>query len=220
MKTNILLDLKSKLSIAIDGEAGSGKGTFCLKFAEKYNLYYCQSSLFYRKLAYLIIENNISKDYLLSNLDILDKLNQIEDNLLYTESIAQAASKIASDNDIRQILLKPQKDIISKHDRIIMEGRDIATVIMPDADIKLYFTATLQERSYRRYLEYKSSGKNLTLDEITKSILERDERDKNRKDAPLSIAKDALIIDSTGIDAQKLFHLVEKIIIEKSYRGI
>jgi cytidylate kinase len=101
-----------------------------------------------------------------------------------------------------------------------MEGRDIATVIMPDADIKLYFTATLQERSYRRYLEYKSSGKNLTLDEITKSILERDERDKNRKDAPLSIAKDALIIDSTGIDAQKLFHLVEKIIIEKSYRGI
>jgi cytidylate kinase len=219
-KINLLLDKNSSISIAVDGEAGSGKGTFCSKFASIHALYYCQSSIFYRKLAYLVIEKNLSKIDILRNKDLLDLFNEIGDKDVYNERVAQEASRIASDSEVRELLLKPQRDIIKNNKRLIMEGRDIATVIMPDADIKLYFTASIEERAKRRYIQYKNSGKECDLKEIMRSIEERDGRDKERKNAPLSIAKEAIIIDSSTINSDEVFKLAEQKILENSYRSI
>ncbi|MDX1924009.1 MAG: (d)CMP kinase [Rickettsiaceae bacterium] len=204
MKTNKLEDKNSKLKIAVDGEAGTGKGVICKKVSNDYGLFYYSSGIFYRKLAYIIMDRNI--ETLEGIIDASKEDSEIEgvdDSLIYSEKVAQKTSQIATIKEVRENLGKVQRNIFLKYDRIIMEGRDIGTVIAPDADIKLYFTASVEVRAKRRCAQYLAEGKYADEKEMISQIKERDERDKNREAGPLKIAQDAIVLENNedGIDA-------------------
>ncbi len=215
MKTKrSFFDLDTPFIIAVDGEAASGKGTFCTKLAKEYNLFYCQTSIFYRKLAKIAIDRNITDVEELVKIASHDDLQTISDKDLYFDEVSKRASEIASIKEVRFALNIPQKEMLKLHKRIIMEGRDIGTVIAPTADVKLYFTANVNARAQRRFAELVVKDQNITLESIKNNIIDRDIRDKERENAPLSIAKDAIIIDSSELDADqvynKVLHILEK----------
>ena len=194
--------------IAVDGEAASGKGTLCKKLAEEFDLFYCQTSIFYRKLARIVIDESI-KDVgdLLKAASSVERLEKVDTGSIYAEEVGSKASEIASIPEVREALNIPQRDLLKIHPRIIMEGRDIGTVIAPNADVKLYITANIDIRAERRFKERVSKEDGLTLEKVKNDLIERDRRDKQRKDAPLAIAKDAIILDSSNLNAEEFLNL-------------
>jgi len=194
--------------VAVDGEAASGKGTLCKKLAERFDLFYCQTSIFYRKLARLAIDDSINKlEDLLDVAKSVERLEKVDTASIYAEEVGTKASEIASIPKVREALNIPQKDLLKIHSRIIMEGRDIGTVIAPKADVKLYITANIDVRAERRFKERVSKEEGLTLEKVKEDLIERDRRDKERKDAPLAIAKDAIILDSSNLNAEEFLNL-------------
>ncbi len=197
MRTNIFLDKISKLKISVDGKAGTGKGSLCKRLAEEFKLYYCESGIYYRKLAFIFLEQkeNLEETITLINND-LDILDKIEDKIIYTETIAEVASKISEIKEVRDIISNYLRYIINMHDRVIMEGRDIGTVIAPNADVKIYLSASVEVRAKRRNDQNKYCGKLLSEEEIKQKIINRDQRDENRAESPLKIPKDAILLDN------------------------
>lgn len=190
--------------LAIDGEAASGKGTLSKKIAENYNFFYCPTSILYRKLAKKSLEKKITKlDDLLSLALTLNDFK--EDDSLYEEEISRKASELASIKEIREILNLHQRQILQNHKRILMEGRDIGTVIAPHADVKLYVSANIEIRAERRFKDQILKNPNLTLEEVKNDLIERDNRDKNRENAPMLIAEDAIILDSSNCNAHEFY---------------
>ena len=184
------LNPQSVCIIALDGTSASGKGTLAKLIAERYSFKHCQSSIFYRKLA-------------------LDKLNDGTDDI-YSEPVTKMASIIAADSTVRESLLKPQRDFLAQHKRVIMEGRDIGTVIAPDADIKIYITADIAVRAKRRYDQLITSGKTVNYQDILASLQERDERDQGRDVAPLLKADDAIEINTSDIEIEEVMETLLK----------
>lgn len=213
MNTNKFIDKMRSIVIAVDGEAGSGKGTISKKLASNFNLFYCQTSVFYRKLAYLALKENVDSSEELVTLSKKTYLfDEIDEKEIYSESVTDKTSKIATIEEVREALKFLQKDILNKHSRVIMEGRDIGTVIAPNADIKLYIVADINKRAERRYLQYKKSGKEANLNVIKQQLIERDERDKNRDSAPLKPADDAIIVDNSDLGEFEFYYKVVEII--------
>lgn len=208
MKNNIVLDKESPVIIAVDGEAASGKGTICKRLAKEFNLYYCQTSIFYRKLARIIIDNKISEISEIIQLAASLAKQDLDSNLdnIYSEEVSRKASEIASISEIREALNIPQRELLSLHKRIIMEGRDIGTVIAPNAQVKLYIKADIDIRAKRRYDERVTKEPGLKIEQVKADLIKRDERDKGRKDAPLAIAKDAIILDSSEVKADEFYN--------------
>lgn len=120
------------------------------------------------------------------------------------------SSVIAAIPEVRESLLKPQRDFLRNHQRVIMEGRDIGTVIAPDADIKIYITADVEVRAKRRYDQMVASGNNINYDDILASLKERDERDQGRAIAPLMKAADAIEIDTTNMRIEEVLETLLK----------
>lgn len=193
------LDFSKNFVIALDGPAASGKGTIGLMLAEKFSLKYVQSSIVYRQLAFNCIKEkiditDINKVISLSKeIDITDKFD-LED-----ENIGGVASQIAVIAEVRDNLNKHLVKLINTTSRILMEGRDIGTIVAPDADFKIFITATPEVRAERRYKQLQAKGKACILDEILQQIILRDKRDKEREVAPLLSALDALIIDTSKL---------------------
>jgi cytidylate kinase len=131
-----------------------------------------------------------------------------------SEDCGSAASKIAIFSAVREALLTRQRDFLQPPG-LVADGRDMGTVVFPQAPIKLYLEASLVERAKRRYLQLKDTGKGVTLDGILREMAERDKRDKNRASAPLSPAKDAIIIDTTGMSISSVFSAVMQIIKQR-----
>lgn len=203
-------DLSQKCIIAIDGTAASGKGTIASFLAKNFYFIHCQTSLFYRSLALKVLNHNLKpqdKDQIiaLSKEQDFDLINSSD---LYTESVTKMTSIIATIPEVRQNLFPMQRNFISTHPRVVMEGRDIGTVIAPDADIKIYITADENIRAQRRFNQLSSNGKSITIDEILTNIKERDERDTSRNHGPLKPAKDAFIIDSSSLNVQQIIDLI------------
>ena len=193
-----LLNLQSSIVVAIDGTSASGKGTLAKLMAERFNLTYCQTSLFYRGLALKACQNNIG-DSIMDLIELSKQPLDITDSAeLYTPKVTETASQIAAIPEIRENLLKPQKDFLASHKRIVMEGRDIGTVIAPDADLKLFITADLKVRAERRRQQMLENGVDVTVEEVMDAIEERDKRDSSRISAPLLKAQDAIAIDTTN----------------------
>lgn len=186
MQTKIqkFLDSNRDCIIALDGTSASGKGTLAKLIAERHSFKHCQSSIFYRKLA----------------------LEKIGDGSLdlYSEEVTRLTSVIAAIPEVRESLLKPQRDFLREHNRVIMEGRDIGTVIAPDADIKIYITADIEVRAKRRYDQMVDSGKNVKYLDVLAGLKERDERDQGRAIAPLMKAEDAIVIDTTNMRIEEV----------------
>ncbi len=207
--------------IAIDGPSGAGKGTVAAYLAAKFNLHKLDTGLFYRALASLMIEQNISPTEVEKIITLAEYITLEDTNRpgLRTEVVAALASKIAVIPQVREIMNRHQRDFAQKkhegYDGVILDGRDIGTVICPDADIKIFLTASQEVRALRRAKE-EAVGCHKAL---TKMMEERDQRDFSRESAPLNAAKDAIIIDTSHLSidelCEKAAYYIENLIASK-----
>lgn len=208
-------DISQNFTISLDGPAASGKGTIGLILAKKFSLKYFQSSIVYRQLAFDCISQKID----VTDIDAviaLSKELKLDNNFdLENENIGNIASQIAVISEIRNNLNKYLINLVKTTPRMIMEGRDIGTVVVPDADLKIFITANPQIRAERRYKQLQAKGKTCILDEILRQIILRDKRDKERKAAPLLPASDALIIDTSKLSAMEVVEEVTNYIKNK-----
>ncbi|ACP53556.1 MULTISPECIES: (d)CMP kinase [spotted fever group] len=208
-------DISQNFTISLDGPAASGKGTIGLILAKKFSLKYFQSSIVYRQLAFDCISQKID----VTDIDAviaLSKELKLDNNFdLENENIGNIASQIAVISEIRNNLNKYLINLVKTTPRMIMEGRDIGTVVAPDADLKIFITANPQIRAERRYKQLQAKGKTCILDEILRQIILRDKRDKERKAAPLLPASDALIIDTSKLSAMEVVEEVTNYIKNK-----
>lgn len=196
------------LVIAVDGPTASGKGTVAKKIANYLNIPYLNTGGLYRAVALYLVKNNItdySKNKVISILNNVD-FTDLDNPELYVENIGLIASKIAPIQEVRDYLLKFQKDFAKKGG--VLDGRDIGTVICPDADYKFYINATVEERARRRYKEMVENGKDVKYEDILEKLKERDKNDMERKNAPLKKADDAIEIDTTNMNKEEVFNKV------------
>lgn len=199
-------------NIAIDGPAGAGKSTIAKKLARELDFIYVDTGAMYRAIAYFFIKNGIESldginvKVLCAQMDIRisyeDGNQQVILNgknvtsHLRDEAVGKMASNVAVNGDVREKLLDLQKYIANEAD-VVMDGRDIGTKILPDAELKVFLTASVDVRAKRRYDELVAKGIESNLDEIKEDIRIRDERDMNREISPLCQADDAVLIDSS-----------------------
>jgi len=199
--------------ITIDGPGGSGKGTICRLLAQKLNWHLLDSGAIYRVLALAAIHHQIdAKDEealqpLAAHLDVqfspddqggtrITLEGEIVTHTIRTEEVGSVASQIASLPRVREALLRRQR-AFREAPGLVADGRDMGTVVFPQAEVKIYLTADAQERANRRYLELKQKGHDVNIGDLLSEIQARDERDMNRAVAPLKPADDAYILDST-----------------------
>jgi CMP/dCMP kinase len=196
--------------IAVDGTAASGKGTLAEKLAAHYKFDYLDTGKIYRTAGFHALQQNIAFQNIAAILECIkgldfSKMTALE---LDTEEIGRAASQLGAIPEVREALNKAQRDFAIGKNGIIVDGRDIGTIIFPNADIKLYVTATPEIRAERRFKQLQNLGKEVIYDDVLRDLRERDERDSNRKVAPLKPALDALHIDSTLLDQISVLELV------------
>lgn len=205
--------------ITIDGPAGTGKGTVAQAIAKQLNLNYLDSGAIYRVIAYLLLDKDISfdnevqaikeielADLVFSNSEILlNKKNITSD--IRTEKIASSASIIATSNIIRESILDKQRRHL-KHPGLVAEGRDMGTVVFPEARYKFYLNASVAERAQRRYKQLISKGFDVNITTLEKEISDRDERDQNRSVSPLVPAANSVIIDTTHLLPEEVIRLL------------
>lgn len=208
---------KKKPKIAIDGPAGAGKSSVARKVAEMLELKYLDTGAMYRAITLKVIMNNLKLD----NLDLLNTvLNETEINFgnnnhifldgkdvsaaIRQAEVNKLVSPVSAISAVRRHLVAMQQDIASEANGIIMEGRDIASRVMPDADFKFYLDASIEERAKRRCKEQLEKGINLPFNEVVKEIENRDEIDSQREDSPLTVVDDAIVIDTTGLSFEQV----------------
>jgi len=197
--------------IAIDGTAGSGKGTLAKKIALHFNYAHLDTGKLYRGLAYFVIKTNIDINNVNKIISLIPNLNDMDFNnpKLISTSVSKTASIISALPQIRQKLLKYQSDFpalsLQKGFKgVVVDGRDIGSVIFPNADIKFFVDADIETRAKRRYQELINKENNIDYESVLNDIIQRDDADKNRKTAPLVICDDAIIIDTTNIDIKTM----------------
>lgn len=193
--------------IAIDGPTASGKGTVAKKIAEYFKLPYLNTGGLYRSIALYMHKNNLTnfKDNkeIINILDLVDFSN-LENEELYTENIGFIASKVAPIQEVRDFLFNFQRKFALQESGAVLDGRDIGTVICPEASFKFYITATVEERASRRFKEMQLKNKNISYEIILQQLTERDKKDKERKNSPLKQAIDAILIDTTNMNKQEV----------------
>ena len=226
-----------KLTIAIDGHASTGKSSIAKEIALKYGYIYINSGSMYRAVTLFAIKNNLLGE-LNENIDLfVEKLNAVSINFRFNEinliseiflngknvekeigslEISNFVSKVAAIPEIRKEMVKLQRNIDRKKG-VVMDGRDIGSVVFPDADIKLFLTASETVRAKRRFEEMINNGFSVSYDDILNNIRIRDNLDSSRSDSPLTIEKDAVVIDNSNmsIDEQikQIIHLIDNKIV-------
>ena len=201
-------------SIAIDGSSASGKTTGSKFISKKFNFKLLSSGKLYRYLSYKVIKNNyIYSQSFIKNQSKKISLKKLNDKKLYSPEVTGLASVIAKKKFIRNSLKQFQKNFIKKNKKVIIEGRDIASKIMPNADLKIYFKCSVKEKAKRRLKDFKKINKKINLKEVEKALKSRDFSDKNRKESPLLFVKGAVLVDTTNLTINmmeaKLFKLVK-----------
>jgi cytidylate kinase len=193
--------------IAIDGPAASGKGTLAKRIAAHFGFHVLDTGLLYRAVARDIERARFRLDDRWAALCAARNLNPstLDDAALRGVPAGDKASVIARIPEVRLALLQYQRDFARKPPGAVLDGRDIGTVVCPDADIKIYITATPEERARRRHLEHQARGEAATYESLLADIRSRDERDSSRAIAPLAEASDAIHLDTTAMDADAVF---------------
>ncbi|WP_022943835.1 (d)CMP kinase [Pseudoalteromonas ruthenica] len=222
--------------ITIDGPSGSGKGTVCRLLAQKLGWDVLDSGAIYRVLALAALHHQIALDSeealvpLAANLDVQFEFDNETDSSkiilegeevthgIRNEEVGAAASKVAALPRVREALLRRQRAFRSENG-LIADGRDMGTVVFPDAEVKIYLTASAEERAGRRFKELKERGLDVTLGGLLEDIKARDERDMNRSVAPLVPADDAITVDTTQLNAEQVFAQVNKILEDAVLAG-
>ncbi len=219
-------------SVAIDGPAGAGKSSIAKVIAKHLNFIYVDTGALYRAVGLYALKNNISPS---DSSTIINNLNNIKLDLTFknneqkvimngedvslsirTPEASMASSKVSAIPEVRKFLFDLQRDI-AKNSNIIMDGRDIGTVVLPNASIKIFLTASDKQRALRRLKELKQNGIYSDFESVLKDIRERDYNDSNRDIAPLKIADDAIIVDTTELDFEQSINKIETIIKERLY---
>ncbi|GKU24707.1 (d)CMP kinase [Clostridium folliculivorans] len=204
-----------RLSVAIDGPAGAGKSTIAKIVAKRYNLMYINTGSMYRAVTYKALEKDIPPENIEALCNLIETMEMhFENDELYLNgvnindqltipNISKNVSAYASIKEVRTRLVTLQRDMSKKYD-VIMDGRDIGTVVLKDASFKFFLTASPEERATRRYEELKAKGLEVDYSNILKDIIQRDYLDSNREVDPLSKADDALEVDTTGINIDQV----------------
>ena len=216
-------------NIAIDGPAGAGKSTIAKRVAKELSFIYVDTGAMYRAIALYLIRSKVTPadqealKKACENIEITISYENGEQQvilngenitgLIRTEEVGNMASTASAHPPVREKLLDLQRNLARNSD-VLMDGRDIGTNVLPDAQLKIYLTASSATRARRRYLELQQKGENCLLDEIERDIIERDRRDMNRDIAPLKQAEDAILVDSSnmGIDqvVERILSLYEE----------
>ncbi|MDC0864587.1 (d)CMP kinase [Rickettsiaceae bacterium] len=201
--------------IALDGPSASGKGLIGNMLAKELDLVYVQSSIIYRGLAYICMQNQITPDdthriiKLSKTEGIISKVSNID---LNTEIIGELTSCISTIQKVRENLGYHLKKMIQTTPRIVMEGRDIGSVIAPNADLKIFITADINVRAKRRFNQLRIEGKECILSDVLDSLEGRDKRDRTRIAAPLKPAEDALVIDTSDLIPSEVIQTIKNFI--------
>ena len=225
--------MSQKIKVAVDGPSGSGKSTLAKKIAGELGLVYVDTGALYRAVGLYAARAGV--DPAVSS-QVTALLPQIQLSLGYTKEgqrvvlngedvsaqirtsqAAVYASKVSAIPAVRKFLLEIQKKMASKGN-VVMDGRDIGTVIMPDADVKLFLEASPAQRAHRRYLELQAKGERVTEEEVLDAVLQRDRADSTREIAPAVPAEAAIFIDNSQLDAEQTLSRALEIIREKLRR--
>lgn len=203
--------------IAIDGPAASGKGTLARKLSEHLNFPHLDTGLTYRAVGHALLQVGLpldNEELAVSVAENID-LSKLDRSILSAHEIGEAASKIAVMSRVREVLVSAQRKFASTPPGAILDGRDIGTVVCPDAQIKFYVTANAEVRARRRHEEIVQNGGSADYDTIFADILKRDERDMGRKDSPLRPADDAHLLDTSKMSIESAFQtaidLIERV---------
>lgn len=218
------------MQVAIDGPSGAGKSTIAKQVAKRLEAVYIDTGAMYRVVGLLTERLAIASDKIetaegraillpaLKNLNITFGKNQKQSsiflndedvtNLIRSNAISQRASKVSTIRQVRQKLVYLQRQIASSGN-VVMDGRDIASVVLPEAEYKFFLTATPEVRAKRRFLQWQSTGQlSMSLEELTEEIRQRDERDMNRTESPLRQVADALVIDSSELTIEQVVQFI------------
>ncbi len=217
-------------SIAIDGPAGAGKSTIAKRVAKELDYIYVDTGALYRAIAYYLVNNQVDIEDEKALTAACEKITigiQYENDaqqvilngenvtpFLRTEETGNMASKSSAKAPVRAALLDLQRNIAKEYD-VVMDGRDIGTNVLPNAEVKIYLTASSKERANRRYKELIEKGEKADFDKIEADIIERDERDMNRAIAPLKQAEDAVLVDSSDMGIEKVVNTILAIVKDK-----
>ncbi len=224
--------MDKKIIIAVDGFSSTGKSTLAKEMAKALNYIYVDTGAMYRAVTLYAINNGFVLNGVLNEDDFLKKLPSINlkfqynanlfrseiylndvnvDEEIRSMEVSGAVSKVAALPPVREKLVEQQRSM-GLNKGIVMDGRDIGTVVFPDAELKLFMTAAPAERATRRYNELKASGKAVQYEKVLKNIEERDYIDSNRQDSPLRKAEDAIEIDNTNLTREQQFNKVMDIV--------
>ena len=219
------------ISIAIDGPAGAGKSTIAKQLARELGFYYVDTGAIYRTVAYFMdllgvsakdvdgvsryideltieieYDENGSQHMIMNGMDVTDDIR--------TPDISQKASLVSAHAVVRDMLLDMQRDVAKKHN-VIMDGRDIGTVVLPRAQVKIFLTASAEVRAKRRHLEMQAKGGKDSLEKVLADIKLRDHQDSTREIAPLKQAKDAVLLDTSDMEVADVIAAIRKIVADK-----
>ncbi|WP_319483486.1 (d)CMP kinase [uncultured Cohaesibacter sp.] len=202
--------------IAIDGPAASGKGTMARRLAERFALPHLDTGLTFRAVAHalLIADRPLDDEDLAAAAAQALDLAALDRSVLSAHAIGEAASKVAVMPRVRQALLEAQRAFANRPGGAILDGRDIGTVVCPDADVKLFVTASAEVRAQRRTDEILAKGQAADYAQILEDVKKRDERDQSRAVAPLVPAEDAHLLDTTKLDIEGAFQQAVRIVEE------
>ena len=221
-----------KITIAIDGHASTGKSSLAKKIANKFDYIHVNSGSMYRAVTYFILKNDLQNlvesnnnklikrlknnpiefkfninsnvyEIYLNNINIEEKLNDLK--------VSDYVSKVAAIPEIRKELVKIQREI-DRSNGVVMDGRDIGSVVFPDAELKLFLTASAEVRAKRRYSEMINAGVNVKYFDVLENLKKRDKLDSTRKDSPLIIVKDAILIDNSRLTIDDQIQYISKLV--------
>lgn len=224
-----------KIIIAIDGFSSTGKSTLAKKIAQKLGYIYVDTGAMYRAVSLYAMENGFINDEVFSKQDLISKLADIDLQFKYNSDLGYAeiylngknvereirslevsnkVSRVATVKEVRAKLVELQKKM-GLEKGIVMDGRDIGTVVFPEAELKIFMTASADKRAGRRYKEMRDEGKDVSYESILKNVTERDFMDTTRKDSPLIKANDAIAIDNSNLSVNETFDKVYERVIQK-----
>ena len=218
-----------KITVAVDGPAGAGKSSISKIVAKKLGYLYIDTGAMYRSVTWAVLHNHIdvnnqkAVEALLPDLDLTMEASddsckvfiagQDVTNFIRTPQVNNAVSIVASYKGVRQYLVERQR-LMAEAGGVILDGRDIGSVVLPNAELKIYLTASVEARAMRRYLEVKGTVNEQTLEDIKDSVMQRDDMDKNRKESPLIQVEDAVLVDSSEMTfdetVEHILHLVQE----------
>ena len=220
------------ISVAIDGPGGAGKSTIAKRLAKELGYYYVDTGAIYRTVAYFLdllgispkdvdgVERYIDELTIGIEYDEEGAQHMIMNGMdvsadIRTPDISMKASDVSAHKVVRDMLLDMQRDVARKHN-VIMDGRDIGTVVLPNAQVKIFLTASAEVRARRRYLELQAKGKKDTYEQVLAELQKRDYQDTHRAIAPLKQAKDAVVVDTSELDIDGVVAVIRAIVREKT----